>query len=66
LIDGVVEKVEITEGAIQLRMSSGESLICPLDQRSRTLEDGSVLPEAVHFVPADRNGRLDGSRKAIW
>lgn len=66
LIGGVVEKVEITADAIELRMASGESLICPLDRRSRTLAEGAVLPEALHFVPADLRGQPDGSRMVIW
>jgi hypothetical protein len=66
LIDRVVKEVEVRDDAIELHMDSGETLVLPLDQKSRTLPDGGVLPEAVHFVPADERGRLDAARMAVW
>lgn len=66
LIDRVVKHVEVSDDAIELHMDSGEALVLPLDEKSRTLPDGRVVPEAVHFVPADQNGRLDVTRMAIW
>lgn len=66
LIDAVVNRVEVSDDAIELHMDSGDVLVLPLDEKSRTLPDGRVLPEAVHFVPADARGRLDTAKMAIW
>ncbi len=66
LIDRVVKRVEVSDDVIEPHMDSGETLVLPLDQKSRTLPVGRVLPEAVHFVPADERGRLDTATMAIW
>jgi hypothetical protein len=67
LIDSSVTRVQVKDGdAIELDMDSGETLVFPLDEDSRTLPDGRVLPEAVHLVPADTRGRLDGAKMVIW
>ena len=66
LIDGAVKEVEVSDDAIELHMDSGEALVLPLDEKSRTLADGRVVAEAVHLVPADERGRLDVTRMATW
>lgn len=66
LINGVVERVQAGDDAIELHMDSGQTLVLPLDQASRTLPDGQVIPEAVHLVPADERGLLDTARMVIW
>jgi hypothetical protein len=66
LIDCVVTFVEVSDDAIELQMESGDALVLPLDEKSRTLDDGRVVPEAVHFVPRDERGRLDVTRMVIW
>jgi len=66
LIGGVVLDIDITADAIELSMDSGRRLVLPLDETSRTLPDGRIMPEAVHFVPADERGRLEVARMVIW
>jgi hypothetical protein len=66
LIDGAVTRAEVTADAIELDLDSGQALVLPLDEKSRTLPDGRVMPEAVHLVPADERGRPDVAKMMIW
>jgi len=66
LIDSAVSQVAATDDAIELLMDSGDTLVLPLGEASRTLPDGRVLPEAVHLVPADERGRLDTAKMVVW
>lgn len=66
LIDAIVAAAELHEDRVELRTSSGHTLVLPLDEESRRLPDGFVDPEAVHLVPADDHGRLIISRMLIW
>jgi hypothetical protein len=47
-------------------MDLERTLILPLDEKSRTLPDGRVLPAAVHLMIADERGSLDMARIVIW
>jgi hypothetical protein len=66
LIDSAVTRAQLMADAIELDMDSGQTLVLPLDEKSRTLPDGRVMPEAVHLVPADERGPPDGANMMIW
>lgn len=66
LIGSDVISAQVNDDAIELVMSSGPTLVLPLDLASRALSDGRVIPEAVHLVPADPRGELDVGRMIIW
>jgi hypothetical protein len=67
LIDTTIEAAEIHEGdRLELRTDAGHILRLPLDEASRKRERGFVLPQAVHFVPADESGLPQVSAMVAW
>jgi len=66
LIGSVISRTHVGDEAIELHTESGQTLVLPLDERSRTMPDGHLLPEAVHLVPADERGRLVVAKMFIW